>query len=247
MSIKKIFNSSIFSEICRGIVYIFIYMIINKVPFSNENIYEKKLEILSIFVASFIYAGIIFIYKLFKSPLFIYISILSFYGNNEELQIVQLDEQKEAQRTIKIKVSTNKGNSLWNKIALKILKRNSIKLVLQIIPKYEKDKKLINYLILSPSNPNIELEKNKEGDLVIDINNILEETLLCNVKFKNEYKFIVNGNRDNKPTIDQNFFIKPKITIGGKFLDEKNILIKFLINYKISLKKECFEIQYYTG
>ncbi|MGG7163461.1 hypothetical protein [Clostridium ihumii] len=242
MSIKKIFNSSIFSEICRGLIYIFIYVFVNKVSYSDSNVYQKKLEIISIIITAILSAIVMIIYRVFKRPLFIKVNILSLIGEKKEISISHFGKIGEKERTIRIKVLANNGTSIWNRVALYLLKKYSIKLVLQIKPKNNKNVSSIN---LIPYNPNIDLEKNLYGDLSIDITNALKDSLLDNREYNNEYKFIIKENRDSKPNHTQDFVIKPKVLINERHLDEGKLVWKVLINYKTNLNNDCFAIQYY--
>jgi len=233
MNIKDIVKDNILPEVFKLISFYILGIFFNKVVLSND-----MYSTLSIILPWIIYIFIILIVKMFKSPVLVFINITSYYSQATCINITHFHKYSEKERSLFVEIKVNKSFSLWNKVALRILEKTTIGLEITLSPN-------TGYFIISASNPLQDISKSKRGYLSLSITEMLKGALGNNNEFNQKIKFIINENRDNKPTNNQNFIIKPQIIVNDKPLVECNKLTKFMINYKTNLNMGGFNVQYY--
>lgn len=233
MNIKDIAKENILPEVLKLISFYILGLFFNKIALSDD-IYST----LSVILPWIIYIFIILIIKMVKSPVLVFINITSYYAQATFMNITHFHKYSEKERSLFVEIKANKSFSLWNKVALRILKKTIVSLEITMSPNTE-------YFIISASNPLQDISKSKRGYLSLNITEMLKGALNNNNEFNQKIKFIINENRDNKPTNNQNFIIKPQIIVNDKPLDECNKLTKFMINYKTNLNMGGFNVQYY--
>lgn len=219
------------------IVLFFVYYFLNY--FLGKNIYNQEIfqSIISI-IPFALYKLIKFILRFIKRPLNINIDINDFLSKKKKsITISHFSSSQEKERKFSVKIILDKNLSLWNRFAMKYVKNRNISLLIEMNPSYSQ-------FVLTPSSPTIPINRIDRGNYEINISNMVESALNVDGEFFQIIDFIVNENRDNRPTNSLNFVVAGYILIDGKKYEEANIIKRSLIKIKNS-EGSNFKVEYY--
>ena len=219
-------------EFFRFIFMLIIYWCTNL--FTEKDLYTNLKGSLAIIIPYFIYILFMVIISFVQKPIIVNIKMSNYlFDDREETDLLHYKSFREDSRKIILDLSIIENNSLWTKLALYIFKNKKFTIKIQLDP-------LIDEFVCQPceQSSNIKFEGSY---FTIDISQIILCRLNRGIPTSQKYYFIIGENRDNPPSIDGEYHIKPSFLIDER---EPNFLQTQLIKCSLNMKKKYYIVNY---
>ncbi|MBU3089436.1 hypothetical protein KPL42_13140 [Clostridium gasigenes] len=238
---KKIYTEKkqkIIEEAIKLVIIIALYLTTNGV-FTEKDITRRIIDTLGIMIPILVYIVILLFSNFITKPIIMELNIKNLKGKEKEsMEIYHHNTEREDQRTIVLSIQFIDKATSWSRLAKRIYKNSKIKINLTLQPQDDS-------MLIQPTSiyPKVEEYLDNKGVTVvsIDVTDVILSKLDYNIPIRKEYKFIISENPDNLPQNDENYFIKPKVSINDK---EFNFRDNKLIEVKSMLRKGYYEINY---
>lgn len=229
------FSEEITKEAIKILIIISIFFIKSKTSSSdaNLNLLDLIQDNFIIIITSFIYFTMFYVFKIFKRPVMITIELTNFATGNNSTPLYHYGIEREDISTIVLKVKVKKTNSIWNNIALRLLKNKDIDIHVCSLPENES-------LICQPTSFTKDTAIDKDG-FTISINKIIHSNLENRADLDKGFSFVVKENREYPFQFNQNVPIKVAALINNKPF---NILNKMLCNIDYNNGGECHIVEF---
>lgn len=229
MKKPKIFSEEVIKEFIKLGIFIFIFSI-NKSSTSTPGQEMDFTNIMEdsgiIIITSIIYFMMFWILNIIKKPIKIIVDLKNLANNKNVTTLCRSGVSREDISTITININILETRSVWNKVALRILKNFKICLCIHSLPQNES-------LVCQP-NPVARDIENADDGFIIDISSLIHGNLEYRTSLGNEYNFVVKENRDYPFQSNRDIPIKTYLLINRKKL---NLFYKLLCNFSYSEKE----------
>ncbi|RXM68345.1 hypothetical protein [Clostridium tetani] len=211
MDNRKIISREIFKEIVKVLVLIIINIVTNKKIYGQKDFTDILSNILTIIGIWIIYLVLFYLCIFITRPISLQFKLINKLTNKNETELYHFEgASRQDTRTIVGELKINKKNSVWNKFALKLLKKSNIELLIEVIP--DLDEFCCTSAIFSNEISKV------DNSFKITIKDIITSTTENREGYCRKYEFIVNENRDNPPQINSEFIVKSKLKINDNVL-----------------------------
>lgn len=225
------------------VVYIIFYKyegakIVNLSIIKNEYLRDKVKDNFLVIATCVMYfcafQAAINISKFVTKPIKLNISLVNAIDGDNCTKIFHFEQTRsDMQYEVKIILEVIKTNSLWNNIAIKVLKNKDVEILICVEPR--------NGGICCQPVCITEEFKLYNKDFAIIISDYLLSNLKQKVPFKKEYSFLLAEDRDKPISGNTDFPIKPIIYINGKKL---GFMYNRLIEFNSNLPEEYYPVKY---
>lgn len=233
MKFKKIFQGKLLEEIIKIVIISILYLAFDNVFFYKQNWWASVTNFLVILLTSVIYLLIASFVYIFKRPIQVNVELANYKTQENETQIRNYTKKESLFNTIIIKMSITERESVWSKIALRIIRNKKIFLGFFINPHN-------NGLICLASQLNRKIVEQVEQGFYLCINDHLYSNLSYSVPVTEEFNFIIDKNRDISVNNVQKCTIKPVILCNKLPL---NFFIRLFIKLCITSKEKYHTIK----
>lgn len=210
MKEEKFFTEELIKELIKLLLIIIIHIWISSTSPAKQNLHLIGLikDNILIIITSLIYFFVLFLFNRIKRPIRISVSLKNFCDPSRHTALYRTGLNREDTKTVVVHIEIKETNSVWNSLALKMLKNKNIYVQIESLPKNQS-------LICQPLQITKDIKVLGDGFL-ININNLIYGNLENRIYLDMQYKFIVEENRDYPFDHNQDIPIKPCLLIDEK-------------------------------